>query len=135
MTYEKSCGAVIYRINNGNVEYLLVLNKKKNAKGHWGFPKGHREGDENEYETAVREIKEETGLSVVFSGGARVVSTYSPKDGVTKDAVYFMATVSNDAEITLQKSELAEFRWCSRAEAEKLLTFDAPVLQKLEKLM
>ena len=135
MTYEKSCGAVIYRVNNGKIEYLLVLNKKKNAKGHWGFPKGHREGSENEYETAVREIKEETGLSVVFSGSARVVSTYSPKDGVTKDAVYFMATIRNDAEISLQKSELAEFRWCSAAEAKQLLTFDAHVLEKLEKLM
>lgn len=135
MSYEKSCGAVIFRYNNGALEYLLVLNKKPGAKGHWGFPKGHTEYGENEYETAVREIYEETGLYVVFHGSARTVSNYSPKEGVNKDAVYFLATTRNDGEIKLQKSELAEYRWCGAAEAKTLLTFDAPVLEKLEKMM
>ena len=33
--------------------------------GHWGFVKGHVEDNETEKETALRELKEETGLSKV----------------------------------------------------------------------
>ncbi|MBQ7975641.1 MAG: NUDIX domain-containing protein, partial [Clostridia bacterium] len=54
MIKEKSCGAVIYRTVDGTRQYFLLLNRKNNAKGHWGFPKGHTEAGENEYETASR---------------------------------------------------------------------------------
>ncbi len=134
MKYEKSCGAVIFRDNGAEKQFLLVLNKKPGAKGHWGFPKGHIESGENEYQTAAREIREETGLSVVFYGNARAVSTYSPKDGVTKDAVYFLASARNDA-ISLQKSEVAEYKWCSFAQACSLLTFDKKILEQLAKYL
>ena len=133
MKYEKSCGAVIYRNNGEEIEYLLVFNKKIGANGHWGFPKGHREGTENEYETAQREIFEEIGISVVFCGNTKAVSTYSPKDGVTKDAVYFLATPKNDQKIKIQRSEISEYAWCSPEKARILLTYDAPVLEKIEK--
>lgn len=133
MKYEKSCGAVIYRIQNGVREYLLVLNKKGNAKGHWGFPKGHTEANETEFETAAREIFEETGLRVVFTGGVRSVSTYSPREGVTKDAVYFLAVIRDGEKIELQKEEVAEFRWCNVKAANELLTFDRKILSEIEK--
>ena len=55
---EKSCGCII--INKNKV--LLI----KQTKGHWGFPKGHVEKDETEIETAIREVKEETGLDVKY---------------------------------------------------------------------
>lgn len=130
MTYEKSCGGVITKNIDGEEKFLLILNKKTNGPGHWGFPKGHREGCENEYETAAREIFEETGLRVVFQGGKRAVSTYSPKPGVTKDAVYFLA-VARDGEIRLQNSEVAQFKWCSYSEAMNLLTHDKHILKKI----
>ena len=135
MKYEKSCGAVIYRHNEDKIEYLLVFNKKAGANGHWGFPKGHKEGTENEYETAQREIFEEIGISVVFCGNTRAVTTYSPKEGIKKDAVYFLATPKRGQEIKLQHSEIAEYSWCSPEKARILLTYDAPVLDKIEKSM
>ena len=130
MKYEKSCGAVISKVENGETKYLLVLNKKPGGTGHWGFPKGHREGSENEFETAAREIMEETGLLVVFQGGKRAVSTYSPRQGVTKDAVYFLAT-ARDGDVKLQQSEIAQFKWCTYSEAMSLLTHDQKILKKL----
>ena len=60
MEYEKSCGAVVYKIRYGRV-YFLVEHMKL---GHISIPKGHMEGDETEEETAVREIREETSLEV-----------------------------------------------------------------------
>lgn len=133
MKYEKSCGAVIYRNNNGVREYFLILNRKGNARGHWGFPKGHVEAGENEFETAAREIREETGLSVVFCGGIREVSSYSPRPGVEKDVVYFLATPKAWAEVRLQKEEVAEYRWCNTIDAKKLLTHDTVILEKMER--
>lgn len=133
MIKEKSCGAVIYRMVNGAREYFILLNKKNNAQGHWGFPKGHTEFRENEYETASREIFEETGLLVVFCGDARFVSHYSPKPGVEKDAVYFIAMVRNNQTVRLQKEEVAEYRWCNFSEAKELLTHDKDILMQVEK--
>ena len=130
MSYEKSCGAVIWKTENGEKKYLLVLNKKPGGAGHWGFPKGHREGSENEFQTATREILEETGLRVVFQGGKRAVATYSPKPGVTKDAVYFLA-MAREGEVVLQQSEVAQHKWCTYAEAMTLLTHDQTILKKL----
>ena len=61
MTHEKSCGGIVYRKFHGNTEILLIKHVKS---GYWSFPKGHVENGETEEETAKREIKEETGLSV-----------------------------------------------------------------------
>ena len=52
MTYEKSCGGIVYRKFHGNTEILLIKHLKS---GYWSFPKGHVENDETEEETAKRE--------------------------------------------------------------------------------
>ncbi|MFQ7061396.1 MAG: NUDIX domain-containing protein [[Clostridium] leptum] len=49
--YEKSCGAVVYRVEGRTVRFLVV--KNKNGR-HWGFPKGHMEYGESERQTARR---------------------------------------------------------------------------------
>ena len=56
MTYEKSCGFIAYQLCNNTREYLVL----QSLNGDFGFPKGHVEKDETEYETALRELKEET---------------------------------------------------------------------------
>lgn len=133
MKYEKSCGAVIFRNGSSGREYLLVLNKKGNAKGHWGFPKGHIEPGESEYMTAAREIYEETGIFVVFCKDAKVVSHYNPAPGVEKDAVYFLAIPRDEQNIHLQAEEVAQYKWCALSEAKALLTFDEKILDKMER--
>ena len=56
MKQEKSCGCIV-------LDKRTVLLIKHNS-GHWDFPKGHVEGEESEVETAIREVKEETGLDI-----------------------------------------------------------------------
>ena len=130
MSYEKSCGAVIYRRQSGITEYLLILNRKPGAAGgHWGFPKGHVEPGETEEETARREILEETGLTVKFAEGFRAVSHYSPRPGIDKDAVYFLAAPAS-GEIHLQESEVAAYQWCAQETAMNQLTHDTAILQE-----
>jgi len=55
----KKCG-VIMRDNSIN-QVLLVYGRKSQK---WGFPKGHMEYGETEKETALRELKEETGITL-----------------------------------------------------------------------
>lgn len=76
MTYEKSCGGIVYRKFHGNTEILLIKHIKS---GYWSFPKGHVENSETEEETAKREIKEETGIDVYIDSGFRETVTYSPR--------------------------------------------------------
>lgn len=135
MSYEKSCGAVLWRNTNGTREYLLILNKKGDALGHWGFPKGHVEAGETERETAQREILEEVGIRVgEFLDGFRAVNHYSPRPGVEKDAVYFMAEVEPGT-VHIQQSEVADFKWQSFADAKKTITHDLLILQEAESFL
>jgi ADP-ribose pyrophosphatase YjhB (NUDIX family) len=53
-------GGVVFRMNSGNAEYLLVQARK--SPEEWVLPKGHIECGERTKETAVREVREETGV-------------------------------------------------------------------------
>lgn len=117
--YEKSCGAVIFRRHSGNVEYLLVKNKKGNK---WGFPKGHMELYENEQQTAVREVKEETGLNVKLLDGFRTVSEYHPKGRIVKQVIFFVAEMT-DENVVIQPSEIERFIWADYGLAIKTFKF------------
>jgi len=60
MTVEAvSAGAILFRETGDEREYLLL----KSRPGDWEFPKGGVEGDEELQQTAIREVKEEAGIS------------------------------------------------------------------------
>ena len=54
---EVSAGGVIYRKHGGAIEIALI-----HVRHRWGLPKGHVEEGESISETAIREVREETGL-------------------------------------------------------------------------
>ena len=120
MQYEKSCGAIVYRKFHGNTELLLIKNQNG---GHWSFPKGHVETGETEEETAVREIKEETGIDVILDTSFRRVITYAPKKEITKDVVYFLAKATS-YEYTPQEEEIAKIKWVEINHATTILSYD-----------
>ena len=118
MKYEKSCGAIVYTNVNEKRLYLV----EQMLGGHWGVPKGHVEENETEEETSLREIKEEVGLDVIIDTGFRTVETYSPKDGVIKDVVYFVA-YSKSMHTTMQPEEVRDIKWVEINEAIDLIGF------------
>ncbi len=120
MRKEKSCGALVYRFFEGKPQILLI--KHKNG-GHWSFPKGHIELNETETETALREIKEETGLDVVLNEKFRTSVAYRPKPDIDKEVVYFLAEVSGGV-LTKQESEISRAEWVDIDTAQKIVTFD-----------
>ena len=87
---EKSCVAVIYKVNK-NDKSLSFLILHMNL-GHFSLCKGHLEKEDKEEEDAARrEIKEETSLDVKIDTNFREVITYSSKEGVIKDVIFFVA--------------------------------------------
>lgn len=57
-TFE-GAGVQLFRLTSGKPEVLFVQNR---ITKKWSFPKGHREDfDESYYDTAIREVFEETG--------------------------------------------------------------------------
>lgn len=120
MKYEKSCGAVVYRINNDKMEFLIL---KHINGGHWGFPKGHVENDETEHETALREVFEESGLDVKIMDDFRYTMKYSPKEGVIKEVVFFAAKAEDD-KVNYQIEEIEDYQWLQYEEALKAVSYD-----------
>lgn len=119
--YEKSCGAIIiHKANENNYKVLLV----KNHNGrYWSFPKGHVEKGETEEQTAIREIKEETGLDVEIIDSFREVSDYCPFGKIKKRVVFFMAqTFSTDVKV--QKEEIDSFIWVDLFDVHNKCTYD-----------
>ena len=120
MTMEKSCGALVFRRFHGNTELLLI--KHANG-GHWSFPKGHVEAGETEADTALREIKEETGIDVIIDPSFREVISYSPKKDTQKDVIYFIARAQN-YDYTPQEEEISQIKWVEINRAHTILTYD-----------
>lgn len=106
--YEKSCGAVILYKEKGADEASILL--VKNQKGRfWSFPKGHVELWENEKETAVREIKEETDLDVEVGDFAEAIQNdYQHKR--TVQIMMYLCDITGEVKIS---DEHTEWMWAS----------------------
>ena len=118
--YEKSCGALVYRRTSRGLKVLLV----KNHNGRfWSFPKGHVEKDETEEQTALREIKEETGLNVEIESDFRVTGTYCPYGRVQKEVVFFLARAF-ESDVHVQTSEIDHYIWVTIEDAMKMCRYD-----------
>ncbi len=119
MRREKSCGALVYRSHGGKLELLLIRHR---FGGHWSFPKGHVESGENEEQTALREVREETGLEIELAEGFRQSVEYFPKPYIKKQVVYFLGrAVSGD--VRRQEEEISELRWVDIDEAHRMVPF------------
>ncbi len=118
--YEKSCGAVIFHRTKQDTKILLV---KNNNGRYWSFPKGHIEEGETEEETAVREIREETGLDVTICDGFREVSEYCPFGKIRKRVVFFLARAFTD-NVKIQEEEIDSFIWVDLQQARKICSYD-----------
>ena len=127
MADEKSCGAIVFTYENGIRKYLIVRGTGIYQE-FCGFPKGHMEEGESEQDTALREVKEETGLDVKLIEGFRQVDEHflaregRPNDKKTN--VYFLAEY-HEQEPKAQESEVSEIVLMSYDDAMRSLQYDA----------
>ena len=131
--YESSCGAVVYRMINGELRYLLIKNKRS---ANWGFPKGHIEPGETKEETAMREVLEETGIHIHIHPGFVSRSEYTIQGKVEKSVSIFVAGTT-DTQTVIQQEEIEDYIWLNYQKAWKVLKFenDRSILEKANKFL
>lgn len=104
-----SCGAVTWRLNNGNVEILLI--KQFKDSDSWRIPKGHIDDGESFEECAMREVSEETGINIRV--GHRLPDCRVLLKAEDKTVVSFIATPIDDHDIKHDDpdNEVVDARW------------------------
>ncbi len=121
---ERACGCIPFRRSTTReLEALLV---KKRRAGFWEFPKGKVEDGETEEETALRELREETGLTGVLSPEQPFVYSYDiVRDGQKKRKTVklYLCRVQDGAYVVLDPEELSEFLWAPLDELECYATY------------
>ncbi|MGV8896192.1 MAG: NUDIX hydrolase [Rhodoglobus sp.] len=131
-----AAGAVCWRIVDGKTKVLVV---HRATHADYSLPKGKVDPGETLPETAVREIREETGLSITLGPPLGTVD-YTLPSGREK-LVYYWAAEVNDHALELAKfqpnDEIAALEWLPVAKARKRLTYphDLDVLDRFEKLL
>ncbi len=131
MTNEQSCGALVYHFHKNKREFLMI--KHQNG-GHVGFPKGHIEHNEKHYETAKREVFEETGIKAFIDKTYRAYTSYSPAPDKYKELTYFIGRPITE-NMTKQIAEVSDVFWCEEDQVLEKLTYqnDRDVFLKLYK--
>ncbi|QUC64923.1 NUDIX domain-containing protein [Nitrosopumilus sp. K4] len=122
MIEETSAGVVIFRKEDSKILFLLL----HYPSGHWDFVKGKMEKGETTHETAIRETKEETGITdISFIEGFEEWIEYNFQfqgELVHKKVVFFLGeTKTKDISIS---HEHLDFVWMDYLTAMDKTTFD-----------
>jgi bis(5'-nucleosidyl)-tetraphosphatase len=114
---------VVFRVTNEGREVLVC---GRNADGLWALPKGTPEPGETLEQTALREVREETGVEVAQDGIVGEIKYWfsRPQEGVRFNKTvrhYLLRPVGGDP--SLHDHEFDEVRWVPAQEALKMLTY------------
>ena len=118
-----SAGGVVFRVTDGAREVLLC---GRTSDGLWALPKGTPEPGETLEQTALREVREETGVEVEQDGVVGEIKYWfsRPLEGVRYNKTvrhYLLHPVGGDP--SLHDHEFDEVRWFPVQEALRLMTY------------
>jgi 8-oxo-dGTP pyrophosphatase MutT (NUDIX family) len=117
-----AAGGVVLRHGEHEIEVALL---GRVNDGSWVFPKGTPTAGESLMETALREVREETGLDVriIRPLGEMTYSFAAAGERVHK-IVHFFLMEATGGDPSLHDAEYDEVRWVTVPEARRMLTFD-----------
>ena len=124
MTTIAQAGAIVFRTDGPSPRVLLVRARRNPAD--WIFPKGHVESGESSAEAALREAREEAGVSGTVETLLKPVLTFrSGKDTIAVE--YYLVRLTADG----PSPEGRDKQWLSVADAVEQIRFpDAKQLLK-----
>ncbi len=117
--------AHVFRKVENDLEFLLLKRgDNENYPGIWQMVTGAIDEDEKAFDTALREIREETGLQPQKLWVVPTVNSfYSPEKDMIIMIPVFAALVKNNDAIIIS-SEHSEFKWVKKDEAKKMLAWN-----------
>jgi 8-oxo-dGTP pyrophosphatase MutT (NUDIX family) len=119
---ETSAGGVVFRACDGNPLFLLIRDSYKN----WGFPKGHVENGERPEAAALREVREETGLSgLEVRGPIDTIDWYFRFRGrlIHKVCHFFLMETASDQTSPQRAEGITACRWAPFDEALHIISY------------
>ena len=120
-----SAGGIVVRHESGQ-PWLVVGSRRRERDGRtWTLPKGTPNPGETREETALREVREETGLEVRITGPLDSIEYWFVQSGtrIHKTVHYFlMEPVGGD--LAAHDHEFDEVRWITFESAGSMLTFE-----------
>jgi bis(5'-nucleosidyl)-tetraphosphatase len=132
---EKSAGVIICMEKPDGNRFLLL----NYPTGHWDFVKGKIEQGETLYQTAVRETKEETGISdLEFVEGFEEKINYNFQfegELIQKEVVFFLAKTKTQT-VNVSHEHL-DYTWLDYENALEKVTYQNAknILSKANKLL
>ena len=122
MIEETSAGMVLFRKEDSKILFLLL----HYPSGHWDFIKGKMEKGESTHETAIREAKEETGITdITFLENFEEWINYDFQyqgELVHKKVVFFLAETKTK-EVMISHEHL-DYTWMDYNTSMEKTTFD-----------
>lgn len=124
MITEKSAGFILISDNDSHNSDRSVL-LLHYISGHWDFPKGNIESNENELQAATRELKEETGIqNFTLLPGFKYILNYKytrKSTLISKQVTLFLASTKvNKVRIS---HEHIGYQWTDITSSVKQLTY------------
>jgi 8-oxo-dGTP pyrophosphatase MutT (NUDIX family) len=117
-----SAGGVVYRSGPRGLEIVLCGRRRE---GLWALPKGTPEPGESLEHTALREVAEETGLSVeALAKVGSIHYSFAGEDGTrySKRVEHHLMTATG-GDLGLHDGEYDDVRWVPLEEALRLMTY------------
>ena len=121
---EVSAGGVLYRRTGAGIELLLASRRTRSGDLVWGLPKGLVEQGESPEETAVREVREETGFEGKIEESLGEIGYWYVWEGVrVRKTVHFflMEAIAGDA--THRDREMEDVAWFPLADVQEAAGF------------
>jgi 8-oxo-dGTP diphosphatase len=124
MKHEFSAGGVVYRVTKQGLEVLLAQHSQHHG---WVFPKGligDTKAGEGREETALREVKEETGAEgEIIKTLSPVTYFYSFQGQKIKKTVYYFIMKFIGGDITKHDFEMEDVQWIHETNVSDKLTY------------
>lgn len=117
-----SAGGVVYREEEGA---LLVALCGRLRPGTWNLPKGTPDDGETIEQTALREVREETGLEVEIEAPLGAIEYWFTRDSTRfHKRVHFFLMGERGGSMDLHDPEFDVVEWFPAVQAVRTLTFD-----------
>jgi len=120
-----SAGGIVVRYERGQPQLVVGSRRRERDGRTWTLPKGTPNEGESREQTAVREVEEETGLTVRVTGVIDSIEYWFVQSGtrIHKTVHYFlMEPVGGD--LAGHDHEFDEVRWIPFTAAATMLTFE-----------